>query len=205
MQPGPQQRGRFHVHGKHPARAANKSGYTQFLCPTANCAGVHGAQHRRQTIAAVAITRRKGLEWLAVGQVQPTTARKQEFAPDGGHGVVDIDAQTTVRQDLSGAQARRSCAHNDDIRNRVRRGVDCRSQLRGRIHVGIVNAALASTFANPSYTTFRRAFAGAWLLAGGQCLVGNRGKRPAKLLLHPLQAHITRAVTPPKHVHVEAA
>ena len=73
------------------------------------------AQHRFERRAACAVAAEKGLQRLAVREVQAALAGEQELAPDRGHRVVHVDAETGLGQRLGGHQPGRAGADDDDV------------------------------------------------------------------------------------------
>jgi hypothetical protein len=87
VQPGAQQGRRFHVGGKHPARAAHVGGDAQGLRPFAQRGRVQRLEPRRDLGLARAVACGEHLRRLGMREVQPALAGQQELAAHRRHRV----------------------------------------------------------------------------------------------------------------------
>jgi len=113
VQPGPQQRCRLHFGGEDPPRAADKGLNAEAVAPLAQRGRVERFDHFLQGKLACAVTLQKDRQGLAVGDVHAAPAGDQKFAPDRGHGIVEIDSDPRRQQDLGCRKPGRAAADDD--------------------------------------------------------------------------------------------
>ena len=104
VQPGTQQRRGFQVDREHAAGAADEGVDAQAVRPFPQGLRPERLQPGRHRAVRRAVAAEKGLDRLAVGEVQPALAGKQELAADRGHGVVHVDREAGLGQHLGGHQ-----------------------------------------------------------------------------------------------------
>ena len=112
MQPGTQQRCRFHRLRKDPARGAHEGFDAQRMHPGAQLGRAETLEHRRKPGRRLAKARQEGFEGFGVRDVQPALAGQQELASHRRHRVEDFDATAAQRERFGGHQPRRSAAHH---------------------------------------------------------------------------------------------
>ena len=112
VQPGAQQRGGFHVAGKHPARAAHKSVHAQCFGPVAQLRRAQMLQPGADLRLPGAITGGKKFGRLGVREVEPALARQQKFATHRRHGIAQLHRHPRLGQHFRRHQARRPPANH---------------------------------------------------------------------------------------------
>ena len=115
LEPGAQQRGGFHVGGEHAAGAANKGFDAQIVNPLAQGIGIECAQQRGDLRCAFSVAGEERRVRFGVGDVHAADPSQQELAPDRGHAVVHVDADSGLAQHFGCHQAGGATADDSDV------------------------------------------------------------------------------------------
>src|SRR6185503_8983195 len=122
VQPGAQERGRFHVRGKHTPGGAFEGADAELLRPVTQFTGSEILQQRLEPAGALAVARQKGSRRFRVGEIEPALAGEQELASDGRHRVVQIDLDRSRSGDIGNRFRRHeACGTAADYCDRVLR------------------------------------------------------------------------------------
>ncbi len=120
VQPCPQQRRGLHVGGKDTSRRADKGGNAQAQSPRPQRVGIKVVQPILDGGTARPVAAGKRLGLFGMGQIQATFTRQQEFAPDRGHGIVEMHRHARIAQHLGRHESSR--AATDDGHGQKRGG-----------------------------------------------------------------------------------
>ncbi len=114
MQPGAQQRRRFHVLGEYPSRRTDKCLDAQTLRPLAQGLGAERIEQWRDAVTPCAVARNKLFARLRMREIHPADAREQKLSPERWHCIEKINTQTRVEEYFGSHESGRTAADDGD-------------------------------------------------------------------------------------------
>ena len=117
VEPGPEQRRRFHRARKNPAAGADERLLPEFLAPSANRVWRHCFDNGRKHAFARTISPQERCKILAVREIEPAPPGHKELAPKRWHPLIDrnADAGFAARQHFRSHQPGRSATYDGDV------------------------------------------------------------------------------------------